>query len=228
MNMGITQKFLVPIFAVLVLIGAILTYQVNSILRQEAIEGSKNVVADFVNIQTRQHTSPTDFSLADSNQTDQVFTKLLEEVKVRDLIRIKVWNTDGTIIFSDDKSIIGKNFRENAYFQKAIGGEVAADIKVPLDPEHVSEKGYTQLMEVYVPIESKTGGEVVGVVETYYTLDSLNANIFNAQREISLIIISSFFLLALVLWFLIKFVVIKPLQMLETGIVGLREHKGAE
>ncbi len=225
MNIGIAQKFLVPIFAALVFIGAILTYQVNSILRQEAIEGSKNIVADFVSIQTRQHTSPADFSLADSNQTDQVFIKLLEEVKVRDLIRIKVWNTDGTIIFSDDTSIIGKNFRENAYFQKAIGGEVVADIKMPLDAEHVAEKGYTQLMEVYVPIESKTDDGVIGVVETYYTLDSLNANIFKAQREISLIIISSFLLLTLVLWLLIKFIVIKPLKILETGIVGLREYK---
>jgi|CXWL01.1.fsa_nt_gi hypothetical protein len=225
MNIGITQKFLVPIFAVLMLLGAILTYQVNSILRQEAIEGSKNIVADFVNIQTRKHTSPTDFSLTDSNQTDQVFTTLLEEIKTSDLIRIKVWNTDGTIIFSDDKSIIGKNFRESAYFQKAIGGEVVADVKTPLDAEHAAEKGYTQLMEVYVPTEFKTGDGVIGIVETYYKLDSLNTSLFKAQSEIFLIIISSFLFLALVLWLLIKFVVIKPLQMLETGIVGLRERK---
>lgn len=216
MKIGITQKFLVPVFVVLTLIGAILMYQVNSVLRQEAIEGSKNIIADFVSIQTRQHTSPTDFSLADSNRTDQVFTTLLEEVKIHDLIRIKVWDTDGTIIFSDDKSIVGKNFRENEYFQKAIGGEVVAAIKAPLDAENVAGKGYTQLMEVYVPIEFKMGEGVAGVVETYYKIDRLNANIFKAQRKISLIIILGFLFLALVLWFLIKFIVIKPLQALET------------
>ncbi|MEK7558286.1 MAG: hypothetical protein AAB507_00465 [Patescibacteria group bacterium] len=225
-KLSITQKLLVPPFVVLALVGVILSYRINSILRQEATENAQNIIADFIGIHSGRHiTSPADFSFENPKETNQIFSKLFEEVKTSNVIRIKVWAKDGTVIFSDDKSIVGQNFASNKDFQKSIGGEVAVVIKAPLDPENVTEKGYEQLMEVYVPIELQAGEGPIGVVETYYTLDSLNASILKTQREISLVVTLGFLLLALGLWLSIKFVVVKPLKGLEEGIIGIRERE---
>lgn len=225
-KLNLTQKFLGPTLIILVIFGVVLVYQTNATIRRGVIGNAQNNIADFVGTHTKRHVaSSADFSPVDSIQATHVFGELLEDIKTSDIIRIKVWDKDGTVIFADDKSIIGRSFKENENFQKSIRGEIAVVIKAPLDPENREEKGYKQLMEVYVPIELRAGEGVVGVVETYYKLDRLNVDIAKAQREISMAISLGFLLLALLVWFLMRFIVIKPLKSLEAGIKKLRERE---
>jgi signal transduction histidine kinase len=129
---------------------------------------------------------PTNF-----DEKKVIFSKFFQHLESEETIRIKVWSKDGTIIYSDDENIVGENFKENIRFQTSIDGQLTSEIKNPVDPENVSELGYSQLMEIYVPIWLDST-EPVGVIELYCTMDSTNESVEQVNFllfEITLILI---------------------------------------
>jgi len=84
------------------------------------------------------------------------------------IVRIKVWSRDATVIWSDEPRLIGQRFSDDDELKEALAGEVTVEIKTLEGRELAYERpSFTTLAEVYVPIISKTTGEVVGVVEIY-------------------------------------------------------------
>ena len=85
-----------------------------------------------------------------------------------EVVRVKVWDREATVLWSDEPRLIGQRFPDNLELQKALAGNVAVEIKTLTGREHAYERGrFTTLAEVYVPIVSRTTGEVVGVIEVY-------------------------------------------------------------
>ncbi len=106
----------------------------------------------------------------------QEFSRLL--VGLPEVVRIKVWDREATVLWSDEPRLVGQRFPDNDELQEALAGKVAVEIKTLGRREHAFERGnFTTLAEVYVPIVSKTTGEVVGVVEVYKSPARLFATI---------------------------------------------------
>jgi len=94
------------------------------------------------------------------------FSRLL--VGMPEVVRVKVWDREATVLWSDEPRLIGQRFPDNRMLQKALAGDVAVEIKTLGAPEHAYERGrFRTLAEVYVPILARTTGEIVGVVEVY-------------------------------------------------------------
>lgn len=222
---SLTFKFLIPIFIIFVVIAGFLSYQTSVFVKGMVIEQTKNLVVNFVQFHTKKYvTSASDFSLASPERAEQVFNQVLGEVKTGDIMRIKVWGENATVVFSDDKTIIGKQFADNKEFQESMEeGKVEVEIKQPLKAENIQEKGYRQLMEVYVPITLNGDSKPSGVVETYYNMDALNSSIQKAQTQMVLINLGSFIVLAVILWLLFHFLVVRPLKELESGMIEIKE-----
>lgn len=103
-------------------------------------------------------------------QTPILDTALGERIMVAlaldEVFRIKVYNLEGRIIWSDEPELLGIRFPENRFLEVALGGDVASVIEEPERTEHVFERGlFDQIMETYIPILE--GNSVVGVVEIY-------------------------------------------------------------
>ncbi len=223
---GITFKFLIPLMVAFIVITVFLAVKTSSIVKDIVIQQSSSVIVDFVQNQARRHVeSPAAFSVADPVKTEEIFSEVKEEVKARDVVRIKVWDSKGTVIFSDDKSIVGKSFADNHEFQEAINGKVEVEIKEPLKQENAMEKGYKQLMEVYVPITLSGSTTPVGVIETYYKMDALNESIQKAQIKIISFIGTAFLILAISIWLGFRFFILKPLAQLESGILEIKQEE---
>ncbi|HEY0068943.1 MAG TPA: ATP-binding protein, partial [Chloroflexia bacterium] len=93
------------------------------------------------------------------------------------LVKIKIWNRDGTIIYSDDKKIIGMKFPVTDELEEVLGGTPSAQISSLEKAENTDEKGYGQLLEVYTPLRLPNEGEIVGAVEGYYDMEDLKETI---------------------------------------------------
>lgn len=222
--MKLALKFFLPITVIAALLAAALGYLVARELRDQAIDLATYSIAEFVDLQTRAHiSSPALFSLHNPAETEAAFAKLLSEVKTRDVIRIKVWDAAGRIIFSDDKSIVGKIFADNKKFREALGGVTAVEIKEPLAAENVSERGYRQVMEIYVPVRFSDSDLPVGVVETYFNLDRLNQRIAGTQETIWLIIGGALAAALVVFYIFLRLVVVNPLRNLAANIKEVKE-----
>jgi signal transduction histidine kinase len=93
------------------------------------------------------------------------------------LVRIKMWNRDGMVIYSDDQTVIGKRFDLSPELKEVLGGTPRAEISSLEKAENTDEKGYGQLLEVYTPLRLPNEGQIVGAVEGYYDMEDLKETI---------------------------------------------------
>jgi signal transduction histidine kinase len=153
-------------------------------IRQITLERAETSTASYVKSLAVNELAIEDFEPQNFDKKKSVFLSFFQHIKSDETVRIKVWAKDGTIIYSDDDEIIGKNFKENTRFLESIKGQITSEIKEPIDPENVAEVGYEQLIEIYVPIWLDST-QPIGVIELYCSLDSMNESI---QKVNSLIL----------------------------------------
>jgi signal transduction histidine kinase len=115
-----------------------------------------------------------------------------------EIVRVKVWDGQAGVLWSDEPRLIGQRFPNNAPLKSALAGTVAVEVKELRGAEHRYEAGRT-LAEVYVPISSRQSGEVVGVLEVYKTPNQLQATIGQGQTIIWAISLAGGLILGLTL-----------------------------
>lgn len=187
-TMSHTRKFTIITLFFAILLGVILDYTIASLLRNQVIDLTRSQIADLVQIHAMKEFDPLHFSPQNPEEVREAFSEFYNDIHLSHAVRIKVWDTSGRIIFFDDPSLIGKSFPENEKFRTALRGEVPIQIQEPLKSENISEAGYSQLMEVYVPIffSKERGGRIVGIIEVYFSLDNVNSLINQARVLIAL------------------------------------------
>ena len=145
-------------------------------IRKISIERAEMDNVSFITTLAQKELSEKDFEPNNFEEKNIIFSEFFKHLENEETIRIKVWSQNGTIIYSDDPNIVGENFKENERFQVSIMGQPNSEIKEPVDPENISEVGYGQLMEIYVPIWLDSS-EPLGVIELYCSLDSINESV---------------------------------------------------
>ncbi len=90
------------------------------------------------------------------------------------IVRVKIWNRNGIILYSDNQDLIGKSFSISEDLEQALAGTVAMEITPLKEDEHIAEKEqFSQLMEIYVPIFTRNTSEVSGAFEIYSTMEDI-------------------------------------------------------
>jgi len=205
------------VIGVIIISGFITSILLSQQLTSYEIQRARDITAEHLRFEASQHLNPEDFIPENFDEKDKMFTEFFKTVSTPEIIRIKVWSMDGTIIYSDNKGIVGKNFYDNPTFQKAITGETVIEIKEPVKPDNIGELGYEQLMEVYIPI-SLSSDEIDGVIEIYTRLDFVNAAIAQANLILFSTISVATLIIVIVVFFLYILLsqnVVKPIMMLK-------------
>jgi two-component system, NarL family, sensor kinase len=85
------------------------------------------------------------------------------------IVRVKVWTRDGTVVFSDEPSIVGRRFELGKDLEQVIDNQESKSGLSPLnDAENVAETSqFNRLVEVYTPITLDDGTRLA--FETYST-----------------------------------------------------------
>lgn len=158
-------RFMAISFAVVLVIGGLALYLVERQGREEAIHYSREsavligrgIIAPLL---TEQALNGDPQALADLDNV--VRTYVLDE----NIVRIKVWDADGRIIYSDLPELIGEQFPlddgDLAALEK-LGSE--ASVSRSDSPEHASERGLGRLLDVDVAVDTPAGQRVL--VESY-------------------------------------------------------------
>lgn len=215
MKIKLTIKFLFPIIILLLFLTVSLSIFISFVLRTSMLNRAATFVADFVQLQALNHIPDSSVFKTPDAKSQIVFSKVQSEVKTHEVVRIKVWNKNKTVIYSDDSNIVGKTFGDNDELNEALEGNIKTELVTPSKGENIDERNYNQLMEIYVPIYLSHAPAPDGVIEIYYTLHTLNAEIMQVQTRVVGFIIFTFLLLAIAIWLLLHFVVIHRLRMLE-------------
>jgi diguanylate cyclase (GGDEF)-like protein/PAS domain S-box-containing protein len=118
------------------------------------------------------------------------------------ILRIKVWAPDGTVVFSDLPALRGAKFEVESDLAEALEGHTEADIGDAVADENVFEKGFSKVLEIYLPIAAD-GAEPVGAYEIYQDATQLEGLLATTRRDVFFIVggIGLVLLLALYLAF---------------------------
>jgi signal transduction histidine kinase len=166
---------LIVIFSI-VLSGVILASVISEDIKNEAINRTVNIYQNFIIQNLDVQFYANDFKSMNLEQSQIHFENFFNELKNPEIIGIKVWSNDATVLFSNNDDIIGFKFPENLRYQKSILGETVTTIRDYQVEEKIAIKNVEKIMAIYVPISD--GNQNIGVVEAYidptFLLDSTN------------------------------------------------------
>jgi signal transduction histidine kinase len=205
LDLSLLQKFSILSFIILLILGGVLGVVISKNIESYMEDRAKVSTAYLAELQAARHMSPETFMDPDYAKNRAVFETYFEEIRTPEIVRIKIYNRDGRIIYSNVEELIGQRFQHNPQLAQALQGTVVAEISRNLKgkEEHLYELGFRGLMEIYVPIYFNKG-EVFGVVEVYQILDVLDKDIAQAQRTMWSFILGGFVFLYLSLFGIVK------------------------
>jgi signal transduction histidine kinase len=100
----------------------------------------------------------------------------------RRLMSFRLWRRDGTILYANDKSLVGKRFEPNPNLKTAFAGKMVSKFNQVDDVESKAERESGQvLMEIYNPVLQPWSGEVVAVSEFYEIATDFERGLFWAR-----------------------------------------------
>ena len=108
-------------------------------------------------------------------------TRVVQDAVLHDpVVRVKIWNREGTIVYSDDLRLIGDTYTLGADDLEVLDrGGVAAEVSDLTRPENRFERKYGELLEVYTQIHTPDGTPLL--FETY----QLSSSIAGRRRELA-------------------------------------------
>ena len=185
-NASLTTRFA---FHSLICVGIMtiaLWFIVSNYLISQILDREWRTTAQIVRADVRKFLVEYDFKAQDRKSVGPKFAALLDHMRLApEIIRFRVYNPKAIVIWSDNKQLVGKYFGDNPQLQKALRGNVIADMGERQQSDNaVDGKTVSPVVEVYVPIYGENGRELLGVFETYRRPDT----IFQAVREARLVV----------------------------------------
>ncbi len=125
----------------------------------------------------------------DSTHHQQLQRLLVDTPLGQDIVSMKVWAPDGTILFSLEPALIGTRFPLDEDLQAAFSGQTTSHLSSLDRAEDAMESRFwSNLIETHVPVFAQGSTRVIAVTEFYQHSESLLQQIASAQRQSWLIV----------------------------------------
>jgi signal transduction histidine kinase len=151
-------------------------------------------------------------ALTDAMATDPAAAARLDglvrsRVLSESLVRVKLWTAQGTVLYSDERQLVGRAFGLDDEARTALAApQTNAEVSDLGRPENAFERSQGKLLEVYRPVWTPSGRELL--FETYYRYDVVTDRSSQLWRGFVGITLSSvaavFALLVPIVWTLLR------------------------
>ncbi|HYE92760.1 MAG TPA: ATP-binding protein [Terriglobales bacterium] len=210
-----TQPSLLRAFAVLslVTVAAITTAQVAvqwALLRDDLLERERTQAAAALRREAYAAIQPDDFTTPETPEAQERFARLFERALLNpEVLRVKIYDRDGRIVWSDEPRLVGRRFADNARLQAALAGATSAYLERSGGAENVFEKELETTLELYVPLTFAPAlapgtARVSGVIEVYRDPARLMATLANGRRTILTVSLVGALVLYLALFWIVR------------------------
>ena len=182
---SLARQFLLASLLVLLGNGLVIGLWVGRQIEQSMLANAAGVTSLYVDSVISPHLQVLSDATALGETQIGALDQLLNETTLQDqVVTIKVWSADGTILFSPDHSLIGRRFAVEADLIGAAQGEVIADLHNEDDPSNTQEHlPWSRLLAIYAPVRDDRSGRIIAVAEFYQLPDRLTAATAAAQRR---------------------------------------------
>ena len=184
-RLNFSRQFVVVSFAILlagmIIIGTWLGHQIESNAVNRAAAIATVYVESILATQIPVRASGGGIDGEVRAALDRVF---VEGPLSRKVVRFKLWDPDGTILYSSDVAQLGSRFPVDGLLAAAFAGTVQSRISHLGDSDNASERAHwSELLEVYVPLRTGVNGEVSTVAEFYHSTENLGREIRAAKQR---------------------------------------------
>ena len=157
--------FLLAGLVVLAAVGLMLAYSQRRVATAEAIRDARTVT----NLEATDVIGPllTDAALTPGPARDALDKVVKERVLGSHIIRVKIWDETGRVLYSDDTALIGMQFHLGGDEREALEhtGRSAAEVSALEAEENRDERQYGKLLSVYQGVQTPSGKKLL--FETY-------------------------------------------------------------
>ena len=101
-----------------------------------------------------------------------------------EIVRIKIWDATGRIVYSDNRDSIGATYPISHELEDALQGEISSEVSELDKAENTTEQDFDRLLEVYVPVRAGQDGEFDGAFELYLPYNPIAESIESDTRRI--------------------------------------------
>ena len=187
---GLVATFGIAGLVPIVVIAAVLAHFMEAKVRERALAETTRSAALVAQIGIRPQLSPdgvrSGLSPFRIDDLDGIFRT---EVSRDRVTRIKIWNRDGVIVYSDDHDLIGERFPISDHLAHALAGNIESEVSSLEDAENVEERDLGPQLEVYTPITYAGSSRPNGVVELYLPYAPIEASVAKDSRTLVLLLL---------------------------------------
>ena len=185
-GMSLLARFTLASFLITLAIAMGLAWRLESALERDALSAvAQNTADQATHILNKNLTAADLAAPLRGKRYDEIDALIHNTLLSADIVRIKIWNRDGLLVYADDKNIVGKAFPIEVDLQEAFSGEIATDISNLQAEENVDEQGiYTELFEIYVPLQPIDSDTILGAYEVYYDLSKLQPRLMRIRYTV--------------------------------------------
>ncbi len=151
-RLTLLTKFSITSFVLLAGIGALLGNALTQHFRQQAIDEQSAGISSLVPPVVGPYLTADLLANGAHGDTYRQINSALGDLRGSGLVRIKIVNGAGTIVYSDDPTLVGQRLTQSDALQTALGGDSAATISTAPASENISEIGYGDVLIVYTPL----------------------------------------------------------------------------
>jgi two-component system, NarL family, sensor kinase len=181
--------------AVLVLVALAVAIEIRGLARSEAVRDARKQTT-LTGHGIVEPALTTGVVRGDPQAIDRLDNVIRQRVLTSDVVRIKVWNAEGKILYSDEPRLIGKRF--------PIGSDELAALRSPVvstetsdlsKPENAYERGRGDLTSVYLGLRAQDGTPVL--FEEYLRSSAIAGDSSSVARRFVPVGIAALLVLAL-------------------------------
>lgn len=200
-NVTLIQRFALVSLIALTFFGVGFGSVITISLEQNLLTRTKLLIAGNVSEEMKKELQNADLVTPKFGSDYHAFSKRLQHLSVGPNVeRIKLWNKDRVVVWSDDQRLVGQRFTDNEELNRALTGETVSIISRLEKPEQQFEQSVERLLELYVPARFDAQGDVEIVFEIYQNLDPLYVDIVRQKRIVWTWILLGFSALYVVLF----------------------------
>lgn len=173
----------------LIVLGAVLGHELNVDLQQRYLETARtsaSLIAQ-VGIQPLLNAEQMELGLTPVDVAT-IDEKLQGAAVNKDVRRIKVWNQNGTVIYSDNHALIGRTFQPDDDLRAALSGRSSASTTDGHDEENSGDNLAGPLIQVYVPLVFAGASLPAGAFELYLPYGPVQAAIDTESNQLYLVL----------------------------------------
>src|SRR5215217_3966085 len=128
-GMSLLARFTLVSFFITLLIATGLAWQLEVALERDALSAvADNTASQAMNILNKNLTTADLVGSLRGKRYEEIDTLIHNTIINVDIVRVKIWNQDGLLVYSDDQNIMGETFPIDDELQDALHGQVATNI----------------------------------------------------------------------------------------------------